>query len=124
MCVSRVQQQLEVARALEAEVEAARRQVEEGKDEREQLLSRLSHLERDNTSLTTRLHTLSKQVCSEGRCAFIASLYLFKLTVLISSSPFPRNVHHCSVSAPLHSFSRTHHIPSHSSFSFLFLPYS
>ncbi|XP_050729570.1 uncharacterized protein LOC127005091 isoform X5 [Eriocheir sinensis] len=57
-----VQQQLEAARALEAEVEAARRLVEEGKDEREQLLSRLSHLERDNTSLTTRLHTLSKQL--------------------------------------------------------------
>ncbi|XP_045105671.1 uncharacterized protein LOC123501150 isoform X2 [Portunus trituberculatus] len=57
-----VQQQLSVARELEAEVEAARRQVEDGREEKESLVTRLAHLERDNTSLTSRLQLLTQQL--------------------------------------------------------------
>ncbi|KAG7166287.1 KASH5-like [Homarus americanus] len=63
--LSSVQQQLVAARRLEAEMEEVQNQLECEREEKEQLQTRLTYLEKDNLTLTTRLEDLLQQMESD-----------------------------------------------------------
>lgn len=62
LCFFSVQHQLGAARKLEVEMEEVRSQLESEREGKERLLAHLTHLEKDNVNLTSRLEELFQQV--------------------------------------------------------------